>query len=124
MRRKNLKSIIASCIKNKKDNSNRELSKFIDGAMEQVQDESNSKLKMLDIYIDQVRQTVKDRIMSINEIEYNQKIHFNNDFDNFLSPSAIKEAKQQDKQQIINITKHGKQRVMWKPPRLKLNKDV
>lgn len=76
-------------MKNKNNSSNRHLSKMIDGAMDQVHEETDSKLHMLDIYIDQVRQTVNDRIMSINEIEYDQKIHFKNDFDNFLSPVAI-----------------------------------
>ena len=46
-----------------------------------------------------------------------------NDYDTFLSPEAIKQAKSIDKKAIISINRN-KKKTLWKPSRLRLSKDI
>lgn len=52
-----------------------------------------------------------------------QKLIKKNDFDAFLSPEVIKQAKNIDKRAIISINRN-KKKTLWKPSRLKLGKLV
>ena len=45
--------------------------------------------------------------MSIKDIKEEQSTNYKNDYENFLTPQVIKEAKFQDKGKILSITKHG-----------------
>ena len=62
--------------------------------------------------------------MSIKDIKEEQKTNYKNDYENFLTPQVIRDAKFQDKGKILSITKHGGKKVMWKPTWLRLSKDI
>lgn len=124
MRRKNLKSIIAQCQDNRNFNIYKSINKHLDNMQDDIQNESSEKINLINLYFDQAKSSVTDKMMSIDEIKVEQNIHFKNDFENFLTPQAIKEAKYQDKDKILSIMRHSGKKVMWKPTRLKLSKDI
>ncbi len=92
--------------------------------MDETQTESLDQVHLINLYFDQAQTTVNDKIMSIKDLKEEKITHYKNDYDNFLTPQAIQEAKYQDKGKILHIIKHSGKKVMWKPTRLRLSKDI
>jgi hypothetical protein len=68
-------------------------------------------------------QTDQINIFPIGFLRDKERHRKQNEFDIFLSPEAIKNAKKIDNKAIISINRN-KKKTLWKPSRLRLSKDI
>ena len=93
-RRQFLKSIIKECQTNINIDKYKVLGAKIDKFTQQANEDSLEKVKIIDIYADQVKQANKTtNFKSIEVIKDSETLNSQNDYDNFLTPAVIKQAK-------------------------------
>lgn len=70
-----------------------------------------------------MNQNSKEKLQSIHSIQDQENINATNDYENFLTPEAVYEAKMNNKLKILQITKNDK-KTIWKPLKIRLGKVV
>jgi hypothetical protein len=122
-KRKHLKTIIHSCQRTLDGREFKDLKDNIDNCTSQMNDDTSRQIRMIDMFADKLRQQNHPRFLSIDAMRDEEDAQKKNDYENFLNPKDIQQAKMSDKMRILQLTKYDKKSV-WRPARLKLNSVV
>lgn len=99
-KRKHLKTIIHSCQKSL-GREFKELKEILDSCTSQLNDETSHHIRMIDMFSDKLGQQNHPRFLSIDAMHEEETARKKNDYENFLNPKDIQQAKMSEKMRIL-----------------------